>query len=103
MSNDAPTWETVGQFIARGTDTPVTVSRLSGGSKVEWVDIAGAKSTFAMSRSNCYRLAAAGLIKMVHIRRPGVTRGRVLIDADSIRRYYDSFKVEAAQDTNNAK
>lgn len=40
------------------------------------------------SRSMCYVLERAGLIRFVRIRQPGNILGRVLIDYESVRQYF---------------
>jgi hypothetical protein len=53
----------------------------------EFVDLEGLKSGWGIKRSLAYTLLAQGLIKGVSLRRRGQTRGKRLIQVDSVRSY----------------
>ena len=52
------------------------------------------RTLFNIPRSTAYELEKAGEIRFVRLRKRGNIRARVLIDLDSVRRYFDRCRDE---------
>jgi len=63
---------------------------LSGGGTPEFQPLSqrGHDPIFGLSRSAYYQLEKAGEIRLIRIRKPGNIQGRVLIDCNSVRKYF---------------
>ncbi|MDA0814010.1 MAG: hypothetical protein O3C21_16670 [Verrucomicrobia bacterium] len=59
-------------------------------SDVEWLRIKRAVHMSSIGRSTLYELMNDGLIKSRRIRRPGNTKGIVLISAESLRQFIEN-------------
>jgi hypothetical protein len=57
----------------------------------EFVDLSGLKSGFGIGRTLAYELLRDGRIKSVNLRRDGCTRGKRLVEVESVRQFLASF------------
>jgi len=65
--------------------------------KPEWLRLPDAVRVSGVGRSTLYSLITSGAIKSVALRKRGCQRGIRLINADSLRRYIESFAEENGQ------
>ncbi len=63
----------------------------------EFATVAEIKRPFGIPRSTPYELAQDKQIRFVRLRKRGRTRGRVLVDCDSVRGFINSYDARVRQ------
>jgi len=56
----------------------------------------GVDPVFGLSRSSYYKLERANAIRLCRVRKPGQLLGKVLIDCNSVRKYFSTLMKQQA-------